>query len=329
VTYHISMVFLLTPWLAPVWALAAVPPLTDTQQTQLATARDDVSIYDEAALYPLLENAARWPDGLQAQSAGARVPDFNALRDSPETYRGEVFLIEGRFMRRRRVERLARPDLVDGTLSEWAIQTGPDGSPAAIVLLVDPPERQPLVRTRVRTVARFFKWWSTTANSGEKLDFPVFVGRSVAVVDPGGRAFSTEHVVILVLIAAGMYWLLKKKAGGFSLTPQPLPARRLRPRAPREALDALAAGQTPPAAGEGEGPAEESSDGDGVGEDDGEDDGEDVGEAAERFEARSESSDPASALEGLAQAHGSSTERARGGGESLDDERSDGGRTSG
>lgn len=58
--------------------LAALPPLSDDGRTQLDTATDFGPANDEAALYPLLENALLWPPAMnRARSCPITPPCSN------------------------------------------------------------------------------------------------------------------------------------------------------------------------------------------------------------------------------------------------------------
>jgi hypothetical protein len=100
-----------------VLAIAAVPPLTESQRQQLATAYDRSEVADEGALYPLLENAMQWKEDLEV---GARVPDYQALLEEPAAYRGELFLIRG-MVARVREGTLSRPGVWGNRILELVI----------------------------------------------------------------------------------------------------------------------------------------------------------------------------------------------------------------
>jgi len=201
-------------------AAAAIPPLTRRQRDQLATTADFVPHIDEGALYPLLENASQWPAGAES---GARVPDYAALYDDPGAARGERFLIEGRLGRSGAVDHLARPGPWTGKIKRWAIGV-PDVENAILVYLVDPPSKTPLYGSKVRTVARFYKVFSSKDMNNEAQRFLVFVGRDARVIEgASGNGPGTPMAgmaVALAVLAIGYWWIRSQ------VSAKPLATRR-------------------------------------------------------------------------------------------------------
>src|SRR5690606_20986373 len=118
----------------------ALPPLSEVQRAQLDTAADHSPLLDEAAWYPLIDNALAWQAG---DVAGAAAPDYAALLATPQAARGALFLIEGQLARARRTP-IARPGPWGDALTEWAIvidanePDDPADDRVAIAHLVDP-----------------------------------------------------------------------------------------------------------------------------------------------------------------------------------------------
>lgn len=218
--------------------LAATPPLSADQQTQLESARDSLNVTDEGALYPLLENALTWPEHVEA---GAAVPDYAAIAQSPAAYRGQLFLIEGTLRRSQPIGRLALPGPWEGKLSEWAIQWGREPANMVIVNLTDAPA---LVRdgAKVRLAARFYKVWQTTNKQGEPLSMLVFVGRDARVLSsPGlgfGQGLPTGTMVLILLAGAMALWWVFKKTPRMSMEPKPTEMQRRRREARQLAEEA-------------------------------------------------------------------------------------------
>jgi hypothetical protein len=256
-------VLMLVPLLA-----AGVPPLTDTQRTLLETANDGSFNTDEAALYPLLQNATTWQPGSEA---GAAIPDYAAIMADPAAHRGELFLIEGVFNGKPRsqaslLKRVARPGAWDDTLQEWYVITDRQTEQVAVVYLVNPgtsPTDPPPAGTKVRIPARFFKVYkantleSANSKTPTATPFLVFVGHSPSNIEAGSATSEWTYLVpalLLVMLALAGYYTLKRKK--VSVAAQPLATRVRRqqreeheeeeveegpplPKEPTEALDEL------------------------------------------------------------------------------------------
>jgi hypothetical protein len=221
--------------------VAAPPPLTDDQAAQLATATDRSATFDEAALYPLLINAAAWPDDAPLP-AGALVPDYAALAADPEAHRGGLFLIEGRLAAvPRPFGTLSRPGPWDATLRQWPLLTD-DGTVALVYLLDSPPPADlPPAGSRVRAAARFYKVWSSEDLGGRQRDYQTFVGRSATweTRPDGWMIFMPLLGAVLVLLV--VYVLLRQTLGRRRAT-QPAVSRQ---DMARQAPPARSAGYDP------------------------------------------------------------------------------------
>ena len=148
--------------------LGAVPPMDAGQRAQLETASEAVGP-DEAGLYALLANVAEWEGGeggeearrhggTEARSgevgeggegglpAGVARPDWGALLAEPAAFRGDVFLVEGRYAGRQRRVELVRPGVWGGAVTEWGVVVdgasgggeASGGEIVAVVYFVDP-----------------------------------------------------------------------------------------------------------------------------------------------------------------------------------------------
>lgn len=195
--------------------LAVVPALLPQQQTQLATATDFTDRFDEAALYPLLHNAVQWRAG---DEAGAMVPDYGQLLASPQSGRGQLFLIEGQFNGQPRlISNLSRPGPWDGKLQQWVVLLSRDPKDVAVVYLVDPPRAvadAPRPGTPVRLVARFFKVLRDRNLDGQTTDFLIFVGKTATLsqgaAGSGPSAPTGRPILLAVVAAAGLWFIFRK-----------------------------------------------------------------------------------------------------------------------
>lgn len=188
--------------------LLAVPPLTQGEQSQLEAA-SDYALLDEAALYPLLNNAMAWEMG---DESGAAIPHYAPIRQMPANHRGLLYLIEGKLARRRSMGQLARPGPWDGKLEQWVVRWGKTADEVAVVYLVDPPQTVRPNRN-VRLVARFYKIWQHSDTQGEPSNFLTFVGRSTSMIrrDNGGQSISTSVLFVIVLALLAGYFFLRSK----------------------------------------------------------------------------------------------------------------------
>ena len=191
-------------------AVQATVPLTQPQRVQLDSATDFSSRFDEAALYPLLQNALAWEAG---NEAGAVVPDYAAILKAPADHRGTLFLIEGLFAGTPRggtlsVTPLSRGGAWDDRLQQWVVVVDPVKDDVAVVYLVDPPPA-PSAGAEVRLVARFYKVLADQDRHGRPTDYLTFVGKSAAVQTSGtGRDTSWGVWPLLgaMLLLAGRQW---------------------------------------------------------------------------------------------------------------------------
>lgn len=169
----------------------AVVPLTGPQSEQLGTATDRGPLLDEAALYPLLDNALTWTPG---DESGAMIPDLNAIEKTPEAHRGQLFLLEGDFAGRPLLEgqnhdKLARPGAWSGKMQQWVLVTDRKADRVVVVYLVNPSttlENAPRPGARVRAIGRFYKVWRDVDRANNPTDYLVFVGNSATVAPHTG-----------------------------------------------------------------------------------------------------------------------------------------------
>ncbi len=214
----------------------ALPALTETQQQQLATTEDGNSVVDGPGLYPLLDNVSQWPDRVET---GAAVPDYDAIAEHPEKYRGGLFLLEGEVAGPVQSIRPLRPGPWGDTIEQWTIKHGPDWEDVAVVYLANPaPDVRP--RTRVRMPARFYKVWAEPDQDGNPSEFLVFVAQSSKLgkeatmgVDIGnsgsgfgGPAMVIGGTLILGALAFSFFWRRLRAAGSRELRSAELTRRR-------------------------------------------------------------------------------------------------------
>jgi hypothetical protein len=233
-------------------ALAQPPELSRVDQAQLQDAHDFTRDWDdEPALLPLVRNAIWWD---KEDKQGAHAPDYAALLKSPQEYRGQFFIVKGRLVKIEENKRLQTPGpwnpplaipgvtatspYANGRIQQYALLV--DGLPdaVALVLLVDPPAKGPLLKSEIEIPARFFKirkdmaYSTSVTQSGVKqVDptgtpdtlFPIFVGKGVigwpkpvaagnALATPYDF-FTRENAALLFVLAAaaGVTFLLMRR----------------------------------------------------------------------------------------------------------------------
>lgn len=205
---------------------AAPPPLTDAQRAQLDSATDFGPANDEAALYPLLENALLWTPG---DESGAAVPDYAALLADPAAYRGDLFLLEGDFAGRPRRLPLARPGDWGDEVTEWVLRVREDPDEVAVVYFVDPGGQlqAPPRGTPVRTAARFYKVWSDRDLANQPTPFLLFVARdpTVAAAAPASQGLGLGAWAVVLVALAAAFYIMRRYVVSLR-QPKPLATRR-------------------------------------------------------------------------------------------------------
>lgn len=218
----------------------AAPPLTDKQAMQLQSAIDNSPLVDEAAWYPLLHNALEWQGDVKP---GSKIPDYDAIQKTPSVYRGQRFILAGRYAGRPlsrtdlKVTNLARAGPWDGELEQWSMIVANDPEIVAIVYLVDPPD-EPRVGSHIEIVARFYKIWETTNLANQVSRYPVFVGKSAKLSKTAySTPTQTSRFFLALVIALGLGWLIlrfgvmkQKQRGPVSSRHHVVPAHELRPQ---------------------------------------------------------------------------------------------------
>jgi len=203
--------------LLTVLAAGGFPPLEQAQRQQLATASDGSAQWDEGALYPLLANALKWEPG---ERAGARVPDWDQLRNQPPAHRGDALLVEGQTADRRRRLRLSRSGPWGEAVTEWIVLPRGANQPI-VVLLADPANAAPDPghRQNVTLIGRFYKLWQSENLAGKPRQYPVVVARtgqlerqSPAGPAPGLGAFLAALLALTAVFAVLAWQARRAKA---------------------------------------------------------------------------------------------------------------------
>ncbi|MEM9915333.1 MAG: hypothetical protein AAF911_10250 [Planctomycetota bacterium] len=223
-------------------AVGAIPDLSNAQQVQLDTA-DDTRPPDEPAWTGLLANVASWDpaEAVRNDVPGSTVPDYTKLLAEPEAYRGDLFVIKGAYAGRQRVMPTVRSGPWGDSLVEWGV--GVDSDTVAMVYFVNPDGEMtpPREGQTVRLIARFYKLWVDVDADGVERTYPVFVGRSAAIVgqDTGGRVGAAVLVGSIIILAGVLFlvMMLRARLGGQASRREKVQAR-LRDEAESWAEDA-------------------------------------------------------------------------------------------
>jgi hypothetical protein len=192
---------------------AAVTPLSETERIVIETARDDRT-HEEEAFAVLLTHVAQW-----APAAGSEVgdepirlaPDYAAMIEAPQAYRGELCRIEGRIEQR---TGLGGP--FAGS-DEWFIRTA-DGTPVIVYLPVDDAMKQRRDGERVAIDARFYKRMTLEARDGTERQYAAFVGARPWVVatqtgNPLNGLWVLGGLVALLLVVFTVLFAVVRRGG--------------------------------------------------------------------------------------------------------------------
>ena len=224
------ILLLVASWADPA---SAAPALSDTQRQNLDdTATDhDANLDQGPAMYELLDSAADWEADDFAGERGAATPpvaDYAYLLANPAEVRGDLFLIEGRFIEQLRYptdERDGRSHLArvrwGDQLTAWGIKVGEGDDDVVMVYFVDPDNTivSPKRGEQVRVAARFYKVWEVPDRDGRPFQFLTFVGGAREVVagnsaGPGSPGWGKVVLTLVVVAAGGFYgmrlFLVKK-----------------------------------------------------------------------------------------------------------------------
>ena len=171
-------------------ALALVVPLSESERTVIATARDDRS-HEEEAFAVLLSHAAAWTGELGDQPIRL-TPDFEAMIAAPDQYRGELCRIEGRLEQRTGLGGAFEGD-------EWFIRTADQ---TAVVVYLPMDERMKRIRDgqHVAIDARFYKRMRFEGRDDETHAYAAFVGARPWLLDAPNPWRHLWVIAVLVLI---------------------------------------------------------------------------------------------------------------------------------
>ena len=147
--------------------LAVIPPLTDDERVRLATAYDGRD-HQEEAFMALLEHVGRW-SGRVGDTPVRLHPDFEAMVDDPDAYRGELCRVVGAIGQQTRL-----PAPYDAA-TEWFVRDD-TGRPILVYVVGLDPAAPFRYGERIVILGRFYKRVEAVARDGVVRAYPALVG---------------------------------------------------------------------------------------------------------------------------------------------------------
>ncbi len=211
-----------------------IPKLNARQRELLAGVRDDDDRYDEAALNMLLEDADGWAS--PAPKGGVE-PSYDAIWASPSEFRGDAFVIEGKFQTLLDAERMKITNQKWEGVRAVTVLIRPNKSyqettnrDNVLVFLIEPPRTDRAVLemhddltrqtgSRVRLVGRFYKRLMLPSSSGGRKPYLVFVGQQMFIQGPGqsGGGWNAPLILGVMIVAGGyLFWRIHRVRKAYS-----------------------------------------------------------------------------------------------------------------
>jgi hypothetical protein len=186
--------------------LALVTPLSDAERTVIETARDDRS-HEEEAFAVLLTHASAWTGELGDEPIRLQ-PNFAAMVEHPDNYRGELCRIEGRLEQRTGLGGAFEGD-------EWFVRTK-DGTPVVVYLPID--ERMKTLRDgqHIAINARFYKRMRFEGRDDSERAFAAFVGARPWLVEapnPWRHLWVLAALVMVLLVTFLVLFAIVRRGG--------------------------------------------------------------------------------------------------------------------
>jgi len=191
--------------------LAGIPPLTPDERGLLETAYDGRT-HEEPAFRGLLSNTARWTGDVG--DAPIRLePNFAALLERPDEFRGALCLIDGRI---EQIETLRPPY---ENVHAWFIR---EANSRPVIVYVDfrtaPSEQVGRFRpgSRAAIAARFYKRIDAEDQRGREQAYAAFVGAHPELLAPDHVGLSAAALMAglvgLLGVAFIVIWIIARRA---------------------------------------------------------------------------------------------------------------------
>lgn len=175
--------------------IASISPLTDDQRTALNTAFDGRD-HQEAAFTALVENVRAWTEGI-GDAAIRLEPDYQAILDNPDQYRGELCKITGKLQQHNPL-----PGLNKG-VGEWFVRDS-NSRPILVYIVKNIDDQTFRDGQSVEIVARFYKRVDAIAKDGTKHSYPAFVGAFPKSASSAASSANNPMLALAVPVAIGL-----------------------------------------------------------------------------------------------------------------------------
>jgi len=195
--------------------VSIIPPLTDDERLALLRVRDGGGFVESSSLDILINHVKGWESG-DVDDEIPVVP-FSFVMKEPGKYRGELFFIRGKLLRRDR-RPLGRSDLEAWIIlpdSEDHKEADETAMTLAVLLPVTSFDEDQYSRLPVamRVPARFFARLVVPDHSGSHADIslPLFVGSFPQVIAPAALSVSSGTrmmFIVVFLVVTGLIWIL-------------------------------------------------------------------------------------------------------------------------
>lgn len=192
---------------------AAIPPLTDQERSRLDAAVDLHGDLGDA-FDALIENVRRWTPGI-TDAPIIMEPDFEAMLDAPQAYRGRLCSLAGRLQQETWLEAPHQ------SVAEWFLRTG-SGRPILVYVAgLDRDHRFKLGRPVVIR-AWFYKRVDEVAQDRRTHRYPAFVGAlpQFGAADPAWGQAWVVAIPVAVMLLVFLALLIYARRGGRPTRPR-------------------------------------------------------------------------------------------------------------
>lgn len=226
-------------------AIASIQPLSEDQRTALNTAFDGRD-HQEAAFTALIENVRNWTQGI-GDAAIRLEPDYQAILENPDKYRGELCKITGKLQQHNPL-----PGLNKG-IGEWFVRDS-SSRPILVYIVKNLNDETFKDGDSVEIIARFYKRVDAIAKDGKQHSYAAFVGafpKSETKAVNSKNSANNPLLVLAIPVAIGLIVFMillaytrriRKNKMGYKARPtnsQQLGEDELLPENPADALAKL------------------------------------------------------------------------------------------
>jgi len=177
------------------FVIASIQPLTDDQRTALETAFDGRD-HQEAAFTALVENVRTWTQGI-GDAAIRLEPDYQAILENPDQYRGELCKITGKLQQHNPL-----PGLNKG-IGEWFVRDS-NSKPILVYIVKNLNDQTFQDGQSVEIIARFYKRVDAIAKDGKNHSYPAFVGAFPKSASIAAGSANNPMLVLAIPVSIGL-----------------------------------------------------------------------------------------------------------------------------